>query len=133
MLRRTGAPLTLALVLTLSLAACSPGDSPSPSAAAECSAPVDGVITVHADNLLFDTECLSLPAGEEVTIRLVNDDSAPHNITIFADADAGTQLFAGENIDGGESIDYVVPAQEAGTYYFECTIHPAMNGSVVVQ
>ena len=92
------------------------------------------MLTVTAEGLAFDTDCLALPAGEAVTIRLVNaEDAEPHNVAIYADSSRSTQLFGGDIVDGGESIDYQIEALEAGTYYFDCTIHPAMNGSVVVQ
>jgi len=93
---------------------------------------VNGVLTITADDLAFDTACLALPAGEAVTIVLVNADSQPHNVTIYTDSSKGTELFAGEIIEGGETIEYEIPALEAGTFYFDCTVHPAMNGSVVV-
>jgi len=113
------------------LAAC--GGAASPSASVECREPVNGVITVTAEALAFDTTCLALPAGEAVTIVLVNDDSQPHDVAIYPDSSKGAELFAGEIIDGGESIEYEIPALEVGTFYFDCTVHPAMNGSVVVQ
>ena len=91
------------------------------------------MLTITADGLAFDTGCLALPAGEAVTIRLVNADAEPHNVAIYTDSSKSTQLFGGDILDGGESIDYQIPALQAGMYYFECTVHPAMNGSVVVQ
>lgn len=91
------------------------------------------MLTVTADGLAFDTDCLALPAGEAVTIRLVNADGEPHDVAIYTDSSKSTQLFGGDIVDGGESIDYQIEALEAGMYYFDCTIHPAMNGSVVVQ
>jgi plastocyanin len=118
--------------LILLLAAC--GGAPSPSGSIECRAPANGVLTVTADSLAFDTDCLALPAGEAVTIRLVNaEDVEPHNMAVYTDSSRTTQRFSGDIVDGGESIEYEIPALEAGTYYFDCTIHPAMNGSVVVQ
>ena len=92
------------------------------------------MLTVTAEGLAFDTDCLALPSGEAVTIRLVNaEDAEPHNLAIYADSSRSTQVFSGDIVDGGESIDYQIEALEAGTYYFDCTIHPAMNGSVVVR
>jgi len=118
--------------LVLLLAAC--GGVASPTGSVECREPVNGVLTVTADSLAFDTDCLALPAGEAVTIRLVNaEDVEPHNMAIYTDSSRTTQRFSGDIVDGGDSIDYQIPALEAGTYYFDCTIHPAMNGSVVVQ
>jgi len=117
--------------LVLVLAAC--GGATSPTISLECREPVNGVLTITADGLAFDTNCLSLPAGEAVTIRLVNAHAEPHNVAIYTDSSKSTQLFGGDILDGGESIDYQIPALQAGMYYFECTVHPAMNGSVVVQ
>ncbi|MGH2483584.1 MAG: cupredoxin domain-containing protein [Candidatus Limnocylindria bacterium] len=117
--------------LILLLAAC--GGATSPTGSVECREPVNGVLIVTADGLAFDTGCLALPAGEAVTIRLVNADAEPHDVAIYTDSSKSTQLFGGDIVDDGESIDYQIEALEAGTYYFDCTIHPAMNGSVVVQ
>ncbi|MEK6191567.1 MAG: cupredoxin domain-containing protein [Chloroflexota bacterium] len=122
----------LGIGLVLLLVAC--GGAASPTGSVECRESVNGVLTVTADSLAFDTGCLALPAGEAVTIRLVNAEGAePHVVAIYTDSSRSRQLFSGDIVDGGESIDYQIDALEAGTYYFDCTIHPAMNGSVVVQ
>jgi len=117
--------------LILLLAAC--GGATSPTGSVECREPVNGMLTITADGLAFDTGCLALPAGEAVTIRLVNADAEPHDVAIYTDSSKSAQMFGGDIVDGGETIDYQIEALEAGTYYFDCTIHPAMNGSVVVQ
>jgi plastocyanin len=118
--------------LILLLAAC--GGDTSPTSSVECREPVNGVLTVTAEGLAFDADCLALPAGEAVTIRLVNaEDAERHNVAIYTDSSRSTQVFGGDIVDGGESIDYQIDALEAGTFYFDCTIHPAMNGSVVVR
>jgi plastocyanin len=124
--------LTLVAILGLSVAGCSTAASPSGSA--ECVAPVDGVLTLTAANTAFDAACLALPAGEATTVRLVNDDSEPHDLAIYTDSSRSTQLWAASDItDPGETLEYDVPGLDAGTYYFLCTIHPGMNGSVVVE
>jgi plastocyanin len=113
------------------MASC--GDAASPTGSADCREPENGILTITAANLAFDTACLALPAGIAVTIRLVNNDSQPHNVAIYTDSSANTQLFAGEIIDGGETIDYHVPPLDAATDYFNCQVHQEMNGSVVVE
>jgi plastocyanin len=126
--RRQGA--TVFILALLTLAACTGG---SPGGSVQCRAPVDGVLTITAANLLFDTACLALPADEAVTIRLVNDDTQPHNLAIYTDSSKETLLFSGDIIDAGEEIEYEVDPIPAGTFYFDCTVHPGMNGSVVVE
>ena len=121
----------IGLGLLLLLAAC--GGATSPSGSVECTEPVDGVLTVTAESLVFDTACLALPAGEPVTLAFENLDTGPHNVAIYTDSSKTTQLYVGEIIEGGESISYEIPALEAGTFYFDCTVHPGMKGTVIVQ
>jgi plastocyanin len=123
-------PASLLLAATLLLAAC--GGS-SPSGSVDCRAAEDGELTITADDLAFDTACIALPAGEAITLILVNDDTDPHNVAIWTDSSKGAGLFAGDIVEGGETIEYEIPPLEAGAFYFDCTVHPAMNGSVVVE
>jgi plastocyanin len=99
----------------------------------DCRQAEDGLLTITAANLEFDTACIVLPAGEPVTIRLVNDDNQPHNVAIYTDASKGTPLFQGEIIDPGDTIDYEIDSLEAGSNYFDCTVHPEMQGSALVE
>jgi plastocyanin len=120
----------LSLALVALLAACS---SESPTGSVECRDAQDGVVTISAEELQFDTTCMVVPAGEAFTITLVNDDTEPHNVAIYTDSSQGTQLFAGEIINGGETVEYEVGALDPGTYYFNCTVHPGMQGSVIAE
>ena len=62
----------------------------------------------------------------------------PHNVSIYT-ADPATDsnaksLYQGQLIDAGQSIVYPVPALAAGTYYFNCIVHPTqMAGTFVVK
>ncbi len=89
----------------------------------------DGAIVVTADNLEFSTDRIGAPAGEAFTIEFTNQEGAPHNIAIYRDESRSEAIFVGEVI-GQESITYEIPALEAGDYYFQCDVHPEMNGTL---
>ncbi|MQA99434.1 MAG: hypothetical protein GEU78_03950 [Actinobacteria bacterium] len=91
-----------------------------------------GGIKLSAANVQFDTDTLQLPAGEEATISFNNEDTAEHNVAIYEDSSAEADLFKGQIISGGDSTEYQVGPFEAGAYYFQCDVHPAMNGDVEV-
>ena len=96
-----------------------------------------GALTVVAANISFDTDTIELPADEEAQIEFINEDSVEHNIAIYQNPDDGIAftdpLFGGEIIEGGEEITYEIPALEAGEDYFQCDVHPNMNGVVLVE
>lgn len=129
------ARLALPLIAMLALAACSSGGSSEPSASAggnggECAtADADNNVNVSADNLAFSTSCIEVPADTAFTITFDNKEDVPHNIAIFTDDTKSDDLFKGEIVTG-ETTTYQVPALPAGEYYFDCEVHPDMNGSV---
>jgi len=94
-----------------------------------------GANTISAQNVQFDTDTIELTAGEETTLTFVNDDSSStqHNISIYESDSAEDVLFEGEVIPGGQEVEYQVPPQKKGEYYFQCDVHPSMNGTVTVQ
>lgn len=59
------------------------------------------------------------------TVTWVNHDSVPHD----ADANAGT--WDGPLLAEGESWSRVFPT--AGSFLYHCSVHPFMQGIVVVQ
>ena len=92
----------------------------------------DGAIEITAADLAFDVTTIEAAAGEDFTITLVNDDSAPHNISIYSE-EGGDEIVLGDTAEAGQTVTVDVSALEPGTYYFQCDIHPDMNGSVVVE
>ena len=66
--------------------------------------------------------------GEQVT--WVNEDSAFHSVT-SGFYDAPTDLFDSGYMDPFES--YTLTFDEAGTYDYFCTLHPWMEGQVIVE
>ncbi|MGH2590233.1 MAG: cupredoxin domain-containing protein, partial [Actinomycetota bacterium] len=88
--------------------------------------------TVVAQGIAFDTDTISLPAGQPATLTFENRDPDPHNIAIYTDDSVSESLFQGEIVTGPTTVDYAIPPLDAGEYYFQCDVHPNMNGSVTV-
>ena len=94
-------------------------------------------IAIIAESLAFDAQEIEMPAREQVTVTLANEDTAPHDFAIYNNEDdASAQqdaLFAGEQVAAGAETSYEFRSPPKGEYYFQCNIHPTMNGEVVVQ
>jgi plastocyanin len=88
--------------------------------------------SVSAEGVQFNTDELTLSAGEETELEFSNADSVQHNISIY-ESEGGEALFEGEIIGAAAETTYSVPALDKGEYYFQCDVHPGMNGTVVVE
>jgi plastocyanin len=102
------------------------GGSPAPSGP-----PPPGEIKITAEQVKFDVSKVNAPAGAPFKIVFDNKDvDTSHDVDIL-DAD-GKKVFDGKDFPGPKVETYDVPALDAGTYKFECSIHPAlMNGELV--
>jgi plastocyanin len=121
-------------LLALLLAACAEDAPPAAPGPDNGAPPADGTIAVSSDNLAFDTDRIVAPAGEPITIEFTNHENQPHNIAVYTDSSKSEELFRGEIITGPDaSVTYEIDALEPGEYYFDCTVHPDMNGSFVVE
>jgi len=89
--------------------------------------------TLVAQGIAFDTDTLNLPADTPTTLTFENKDAnTPHNFAIYEDDTATTPLFQGDIVTGPATVEFKLPAIPAGEYYFQCDVHPTMNGTVVV-
>ena len=71
-------------------------------------------------------------AGQAFAIEFDNQDQGIlHNIDI-KDA-SGTSVFKGDLVTGPAKTTYQVPLLAAGSYMFQCDVHPTMTGTVVVK
>ena len=149
--RMTWAVVALATT-SLLLSACSGGSeeaapaepaTPAPAETSHAMTPNEaGAIMVtaptNAVEIGFEPTILEAPAGEEFTITFHNEDPGiPHNVQIFeGETPSGKVFWAPKNdalIDGGQSVDYEIPEMEAGTYAFNCYVHPTtMTGTITV-
>ena len=113
--------------LAVMTVACSPSAGGSPAA---CSG--SGDVSICAKDLAFNPTTVDVPAGRAFTIAFNNQEAAPHNIAIAADASFGQKKFTGE-IVSSTTVTYNVDALPAGTYVFRCDVHPTMTGTMTAK
>jgi plastocyanin len=130
---RSGAVPGLLITLGLVMAACTSGGDGATCPGTGGSATVaDGDVALCSVDLEFDATTIEAPEGEEFTITYTNLESQPHNVAIYTE-EGGEEIAIGEIITGPDATtQIVVPALDAGTYYFRCDVHPDMEGSIVI-
>jgi len=124
-------------VTDLLIAAPSPAPQVSVAPAAGCGD--DGVIQleVTAEGTAFDPQCMVAPANQGFTVTFDNKDpvtvTGPHNVVIATDPEAiNTDPIAKSPDSAGPGTEtFDVQAIDAGSYYFQCTFHPTMTGTLV--
>jgi plastocyanin len=85
--------------------------------------PGDEVVsTVKIDGCMFFPTIARVPVG--TTVTFLNTGVAPHNVTGVDNRWASAELMPGDRFEHRFAA--------AGTYPFACTLHPGMNGAVVV-
>jgi plastocyanin len=134
-------PDTMKGTLTVEAGAPVPGAAPAAgggAAPAGGGAAGAGAVTVIATDNKFDKTEIDAPAATAFTVEFKNNGKVKHNLH-FYDKQGGKTLADGAGsdstfVDGGksETLKFTTPA--AGTYYFECDLHPdQMNGKFVVK
>ena len=122
----------LAVAVLVALGACGgDGDSDSPSAGASGDAPftVSGEPVATEKVLLpqsykFEPAVASIKAGS--TMMWENEDNFPHNVKVFGEKGQTKDLPIGATAE--------IEFPDAGTFYYQCTLHPdQMKGKVVVE
>ncbi|MGH7624930.1 MAG: cupredoxin domain-containing protein, partial [Gemmatimonadaceae bacterium] len=78
---------------------------------------------IGIDNFRFTPPALTVPVGTRVT--WVNDDDVPHLI-----ASTGGRFKSSTVLDTGQR--YALMFAKAGTYSYFCSLHPMMQGTIVV-
>jgi plastocyanin len=83
-------------------------------------------VELTAANFAFDPTTIEAEPGQEVTVTLVNGDSAEHSFTV-EDLDVEVEA------EGGESADVTFTAPDSGSVEFHCEYHPEqMRGEITV-
>ncbi|WP_165491915.1 cupredoxin domain-containing protein [Egibacter rhizosphaerae] len=102
------------------LTACDEGDTDT---AEEPDAGNDTVAaTVTMSDVAFSPETVEIAPGE--TVEFVNEEQMVHDVA-FDDGEAS------EDLEEGDS--YTRTFDEEGEFAYECTYHPGMEGTVIVE
>ena len=133
--------LGTAAVITMAATAVvvAPASADHPAHEEECrkyaQVPNPFVKLVAEDNK-FDTNCLLAPPERDFRIYLRNNDSDPHNVSIYSKDPAdgkAEQLYKGKAIKGPGQEEYAIEGLPSGTYYFQDDKVPDMNGKLEVE
>jgi len=127
--------LACTVILVLGIAAlssgCSSGQQPAAPVATTpaianpgttAPSPVSGD-AVTISNFAFSPDMLTVKAG--TTVTWTNKDTASHTVT----SDNG--VFGSETVAPGGTYQFTFA--QAGTFAYHCSIHPFMQGTVLVQ
>jgi plastocyanin len=89
-----------------------------------------GTSTNNALN--FNPASITVVVGKDNTIVFVNNDGTQHTVT-FTSAPSGVSVstIGTSNLAAGAS--YTVTLTTPGTYQYHCTIHPWMQGTIIVK
>ena len=81
----------------------------------------DNTNAINIENFSFNPATLTVKKGAAIT--WTNNDSAPHKIKSAA--------FNSEILDKGQNFSFTF--NQAGTFNYFCSIHPAMTGQIIVE
>jgi len=116
--------MAVPIVLSLALAACGSRPAGTPGAA-----PADVVVeTATGSALMFVPASPHAAAASHIVLVFRNRSSLPHNLT-FSILGARTDTIVSPG--GSQTIEVNVPGP--GSYPFVCTIHPGMQGALLVR
>jgi amicyanin len=79
--------------------------------------------SVHIDNFTFTPQEITITRG--TTLTWVNDDDIPHAIA------ASNKAFRSKAMDTEQKFSFTF--SEPGTYEYFCSLHPHMQGKVIVK
>jgi plastocyanin len=125
-MRRT---LLLPLIAgALALASCGGDDEPSSTAPATTSggsgSSPSGAVQVAMENIQFTPETVTVKVGQRIT--WTNEDGVQHDVESTSGEKVDSELF-------GEGGTFSFTPTKAGTIEYVCTVHPGMEGTIVVE
>ncbi len=112
----------------------SPGQPQRPRTAqptqATVTEPQNGVIEVPMQDNRFLRNNLRVPLGQPVTVRIVNQGQAPHNLRVagpdgaWNTGDDQAVPAGGALVPGGQQAEATLTFQQPGVFAFRCDAHP---------
>lgn len=96
--------------------------------------PATNPVISAASAVSFEQKQLLVVAVKPLKLAFDNKQTGvPHNVGIYDSSARTKEIFTGKVITGPASVTYDVPPLKAGSYYFQCDIHPNMNGTLTAQ
>lgn len=125
-------------LIALTLAACGSSSSSSSSSSAPAPAPATSTpassppssapsgagVAITMKNIAFSPVTVHAKVGQ--TVVWTNEDQVAHNVTPVG----GPSFTASSTFGNGAT--FKLKLDKAGTITYRCTIHPGMNGTIVV-
>jgi cytochrome c oxidase subunit II len=107
------------------------------TAALNVSCPISstGSLSITAQNISWNTDCLAVAANTPFSISVINNDAGiDHNFSIYTNSTAQKRVIPDEGkFPGVATQTYQIDALPPGRYYFQCDVHgPAMSGTFIV-
>jgi plastocyanin len=100
-----------------------PATTSEGGASTEGGASAGGGVAITMKNISFAPETIHVKVGQKIT--WTNDDSAPHNVTSQSGEKIASDTF-------GQGGTFSFTPTKAGTIKYVCTVHPGMDGTIVV-
>jgi plastocyanin len=120
-------PRHLLFVALLTVTACGDDGGSATTTTVGCKVAVDGRVTLVADGIRWDTDCLEAPPGDLTLVVDNQDDGVNHNVHL-PDAPGSPA----SDLEMGPSQQELDVTLDAGSYEFICDLHPNMVGTLAV-
>ncbi len=89
-----------------------------------------------AEGTAFDADTVRLAPNKETDFEIENRDTLVHNFVVFQTEEDATDpssfLFKGPDIPAGATESFPIDPLKKGEYFFNCSYHASMNGTVEV-
>lgn len=93
--------------------------------AARANAETPPRVMIEINNFMFEPKAVTVAPGTEVV--WVNHDADPHTVVSSDDH----KVFTSPVLDTGDKFSFVF--KSAGTFAYYCSVHPHMQGAVIVK